>query len=169
MSIRDLVPRRKESEELTRRGNDMSALERFHRDIDRMFADFFGDTGLGLPARWDALDAVADWPRVNVAESAKDVIVTAELPGVDEKKVKVEVDEATITLKGETCEEHEEKDRHWTRVERRCGSFERTIPLPAEVATDRAKAAFKRGVLTVTLPKVESSASRRKAIPIEAG
>lgn len=166
MSIRDMIPRRKTAQPLARR-NGTDALEQFHHEIDRMFAGFFDDLGLGPLARWDTLGAMTDWPRVNVAESENEVIVTAELPGVDEKDVKVELDDNSITLKGEMYEEHEDKDRRWTHVERRCGSFQRTLALPAEIAADKAKAAFKRGLLTVTLPKREPSAAARKVIPIE--
>jgi HSP20 family protein len=168
MGIRDIVPRRKESAGVpARRGGGSDALERFHREIDRMFADIFGDMGLSLPVLGESFGAAWDWPRVNVAESDRDVVVTAELPGVDEKNVQIEVDDDVLTLKGEVSEEHEEKNRRWSRVERRYGTFQRTIPLPDEVMADQAKATFKRGVLTITLPKRESSSPKRKTIPIE--
>jgi HSP20 family protein len=149
-----------------RRG-DVDALENFHREIDRLFAGWFDDLGFDLPARGEAFGALTEWPRVNIAESDKEVVVTAELPGLDEKSVNVELDDEAITLQGEVCDEREDKDRRWTRVERRCGSFQRTLPLPAEVLAAKAKATFKRGVLTVTLPKREPSAAKRKVVKVE--
>jgi HSP20 family protein len=166
MAIRDLTLRRKGDALAVRHGED--AWDQFHREIDRVFAGFFGDLGLGLPARWEELRGDAGWPRVNVAESDRDIVVTAELPGVDEKNVKVELDEDAVVLRGEVCEEQEEKGRRWTRFERRCGSFDRTVPLPAAVDPERAKATFKRGLLTVTLPKREPDRRSRKVVRVQA-
>jgi HSP20 family protein len=166
MSIRDLLPRRREAQMTARRG-DFDALDNFHREIDRLFAGWFADLGFDLPARGEAFGALTEWPRVNIAESDNEVIVTAELPGLDEKSVKVELDDEAITLQGEVCDEREDKNRRWTRFERRCGSFQRTLALPAEVRADKAKATFKRGLLTVTLPKRAPSAARRRSVTIE--
>lgn len=166
MAIKDMITRRKEPMAMARRPQ-FDALDQFHREIDRLFAGFFGDMGLNLPSRWEEFGAGMEWPAVNVAESDNEVTVTAELPGVDEKDVTVELDEDSLTLKGEFSEEREEKDRRWTRMERRYGSFNRTVPLPTEVMADKAKATFKRGLLTVTLPKASPSKGRRKTIAIE--
>ncbi len=166
MSIRDLIPRRRDSQVSARRG-EVDALENFHREIDRLFAGWFDDLGFDLPVRGEAFGSMTEWPRVNISESDKEVVVTAELPGLEEKNVNVEIDDEEITLKGEVCDEREDKQRRWTRFERRCGSFQRTLPLPSEVLADKAKATFKRGVLTVTLPKRDPSATKRKVVKVE--
>lgn len=168
MAIRDLVPRRRQ-ESVAVRHDAGSTLEQFHREIDRMFAGFFSDLGLGLPGPLAELAEAGGWPRVNVSESDKDVVVTAELPGMEQKDVAVEVDDQALTLRGETYDERETKERRWTRVERRGGSFQRVIALPTTVQTDQVKATFKHGLLTVTLPKREPEQSRRKQVRIEVG
>lgn len=167
MSIRDLVPQRRKSGELARRRPEPGTLDAFHREIDRLFADVFED--FGLPSPWKRGDSVweSGWPAVNVAESEKEIVVTAELPGVDEKDVTLEIEGDVLTIRGQTEQEHEEKGRHWTRVERTSGSFHRAVELPAEVLEDGAKAAFKRGVLTITLPKAEPAKRTRKVIAVE--
>ena len=86
---------------------------------------------------------------------------------MDEKDVKTELENATLTIRGEKKEEHEEKERHWHRVEHSYGSFYRVIPLPAKVDGGKAKAKFQKGVLTVTVPKIEDEADRRRVIEID--
>lgn len=169
MSIRDLIPVRNKnnpSADVARRRTGTQPLDDFHREIDRLFGSVFEDFGLPVPwasgTAWDA-----SWPAVNVAENDREVVVTAELPGVEEKDVTLELDGDLLTLRGQTESEHEEKGRRWTRIERTSGSFHRVVELPAEVREDGAKATFKRGVLTVTLPKAEPDKTRRKVIPIE--
>jgi HSP20 family protein len=167
MSIRDLVPLRRKPTDVAKQRAEPGALDAFHREIDRLFSGVFED--FGLPSPWKRGDSVweSGWPAVNVAESDKEVVVTAELPGVDEKNVALELDGDVLTIRGETEEEHEEKGRHWTRVERTSGSFHRAVELPAAVREDGAKATFKRGILTVSLPKAEPDKSKRKVIDIE--
>ncbi len=90
----------------------------------------------------------------------------AELPGMDEKSVKIELEENALMLSGAKKEEHEEKSSHGYRIERRFGSFQRSIPLPGKVDAEKAKAEYKNGVLTVTIPKTEEP---RKHIEIKVG
>ena len=77
------------------------------------------------------------------------------------------MDDASVTIRGEKKEEKEEKGKNWFTREQSYGSFHRVIPLPSEVDGGKAKAKFKRGVLTVTLPKREGSVEKRKTITIE--
>jgi HSP20 family protein len=107
-------------------------------------------------------------PSVDVQESAKDIKVTAELPGVDDKDVEVSLSKDSMTIRGEKQEEKEDRGKDFYRMERSFGSFSRTIPLPAEVDTDKAKAEFKKGVLTVTLPKTSRAIKETKNISVKA-
>lgn len=107
-------------------------------------------------------------PRVDVSETEKEIKVSAELPGMEEKDVTVEVDAEYLRIRGEKREEKEEKNRNWFCREQSYGAFERSIPLPASVEGDKAKAIFKKGVLTVTVPKKEDEQIKRKTIKIEA-
>jgi len=106
-------------------------------------------------------------PRLDVRETDKEVTVTAELPGLDDKGVNVELQDNTLTIKGEKKEEHEEEEKSCCRVERRYGSFERTIALPAEVEAQKGKATFRKGVLKIVLPKAKPDAARKKTIEVE--
>ncbi|MHC4960091.1 MAG: Hsp20/alpha crystallin family protein [Planctomycetota bacterium] len=122
----------------------------FHTPMNRMFEDFFGD--LTAEQRW--------LPAVDVKETDTDVIVHAEIPGIDPKTVEVDVHGDVLTLKGEKSESNEEKGENWHRVERRYGSFTRAIPLPVEVDPEKAVAEADNGVLTITLGK-KAGAIRR--------
>jgi len=104
-------------------------------------------------------------PVVDVVENADSVTVKAELPGIDPKDVDISVSGDTLTIKGEKKEEKEEKGKSFYRVERTYGSFCRSISLPTGVEADKAKADYKDGVLSVTLPKSEKV--KAKKIPIK--
>jgi len=102
-----------------------------------------------------------------VQETAQHVIVTADIPGVDPKKVNVEISSGAIKLSGSTQEEKEQKGKNFYRKERSSRSFERVVPLPCPVKESEAKANAKNGVLTITLPKVNPEAPKMKKIPVE--
>jgi HSP20 family protein len=107
-------------------------------------------------------------PSVDVKESDKDIKVSAELPGMDDKNIEVSLTKDSLTIKGEKKEEKEDKGKDYYRMERSYGSFTRTIPLPGEIDTDKVKAEFKKGVLTVTLPKTAKVIKETKKIQVKA-
>lgn len=165
MAIRDLIPAGRRSS-LVRRGGSNSLAE-LRREMDRLFDDFFAGSGFDLPDL-AALAKGTSWPRVNVAESDRDVVVTAELPGVDERDISVSLHGDLLSISGDVNEEQTERGRRWTKTERVTGRFERSVQLPASVLADQVKATYKRGVLSVTLAKDENRAEPRKKIPIQA-
>jgi HSP20 family protein len=135
---------------------DLSTLR---REMDRLFERFFGEEfpSPELPR--------AEWtPRLDMSETKDDIVVKADIPGLEPKDLDVSLMGDTLTIKGEKKEEKEEKDEHRHVVERRYGAFSRMVRLPAPVAADKIKASFKNGVLTITLPKTEEA--KQKAIPI---
>jgi len=147
----------------------MDPFREFQRQINRLFDDFFSDFALA-PRWWGGereLAPVGFTPRVDVCETDKEVRVSAELPGMDEKDITVELDDAAVTIRGERKEESEDKGKNWYRREQSYGSFYRMIPLPASVDGEKATAKFKKGVLAITLPKREEDRSKRKSIKIE--
>jgi len=94
-------------------------------------------------------------PRVDVHDTGKEVVIDAELPGIDKKDIKVEVKDQTLTLAGERkYEEKTEKD-NYSRIERRYGKFSRTFGLPETIDAGKVKAKYNNGILTLTLPKKE--------------
>jgi HSP20 family protein len=104
-------------------------------------------------------------PKVDVIDRDKEVIVKAELPGVDKKDVDVSVTRNTVTIKGTTSHEEKEEKGDYYRCEMSRGSYSRTVMLPADVAEDKASAKFRDGVLELTLPKLEET--KRRTIEVE--
>ncbi len=152
MALRDLVPwRRKVRVGRLERDNPFLALQ---REINRLFEDFFGGSDSLFPY-WEEEGGFL--PRVNVMENDKEVKISAELPGMDEKDVEVLLTKDALILRGEKKEEKEDEGAGYHRMERVYGRFERVVPLPAEVKGDDAEAEFSKGVLTVRIPKKESA------------
>jgi|WetSurSiteA1Bulk_404760.scaffolds.fasta_scaffold55235_2 HSP20 family protein len=107
-------------------------------------------------------------PKVNVTDGEKEITVSVEIPGMDEKDIELSLTKDALTIKGEKKEEKEEKGKNYHRMECSYGSFNRTLPLPVEINADKAEAAYKKGVLTIVLPKTEKAVKETKKIPIKA-
>ena len=105
-------------------------------------------------------------PAIDLYQNNDAVIVKAALPGLKADDVKISVTADVLTLRGEFKQENEQKDATYHIREQRYGSFERSIMLPSDVQTDKAKADFENGILTITLPKAESV--KPKTISIKA-
>jgi HSP20 family protein len=165
MALKELIPWKTTNGELAERRATVHPFDQFRREMDQLFDGFLSD----WPATTSLLDRQLGTfaPNIDVKETEKEVRVTAELPGLDEKEVEVTFTEGALTLKGEKREEHTEDKGDSHRSECRYGMFERTIQLPTGLDVDRAKASFKKGVLRVTLPKTPEAQSSRKRIPIE--
>ncbi len=162
MPMRDLIPWTW-SRTPARRGA-LHPLDVFHREIDRLFDEFWGDWDARLGALAPGVGAVQ--PRVDVRENDKEIRVTAELPGLEEKDVDVVLSGNILTLRGEKSAEKEERDGDFYLSERSFGRFERSIPLPTEVDEGKVEATFHSGVLTVVLPKTEAAREKTKKISI---
>jgi len=108
-----------------------------------------------------------EWaPAVDVVEHDDKVVVKAELPGVTDKDVDVSVVDQTLTIKGEKKEEEEKKEKGYHRLERSHGVFQRSITLPTSVASDKAKATFKNGILEIELPKKEEAKPKQIKVKV---
>lgn len=143
------------------------------QEMNRLFSDFFRpDFGLfrSLSPVWERSAAWQLWPRVDVTENDRELRVTAELPGLEEKDIEVTVSDGVLLLRGqkrrETQESKDDGKENLYYSERSYGEFERRVELPVPVNADRAEARFERGVLTITLPKAEEAQTRR--IPVRA-
>ena len=137
-----------------------SGMTGLKQDMDRVLDRFF-------ESRWEELPALGDWmPKVDVSETKDSVVVKAETPGMEAKDIQVSLQENVLTITGEKKQEKEEKDERHHRVERSYGSFTRSMRLPAGVEAGKVNAAFKNGVLTVTLPK--TAADKATPIPVKA-
>lgn len=128
--------------------------------MDRLFEDFFGRRPrTSGPLVWQ--------PALEVYETDHEVVVKAELPGIDPKSVGVTVTAEGLTIKGEAKAEHEDKDRNYYRRELRYGAFQRTIALPIEVKSDETKATFRQGILEVKIPKAERVRPKTVSVAVE--
>jgi HSP20 family protein len=166
MPITDLIPWRKKEEKavpIKHEGEQSTAL--IQQDFNRMFDEFFRGFGLApfhsFGEQWDAFS-----PRVDVVEKDREIEVSMELPGMDENDIDVTLSRDTLTVSGEKKGEKEDRGRNYYRVERSYGSFRRSIPLPTGVDESKAEATFKKGVLTVSLPKTAETQGRKR-IPIK--
>lgn len=158
--VRRNIPARKEERRVSpiRRLWDLFDLR---SDLDEIFDELMEAPFFTSPS-W-----LGGFPAVDVAETENEVVVKAEIPGIDPKNLEVHVTEDSLDIKGEVKDEWEEKNVGYCRRERYCGTFERTIALPAKVRQDEVKAQYRDGILTITLPKVEPSKPRARKVEIE--
>lgn len=117
---------------------------------------------------WRGSSAFAS-PSVDIAETDKSYDVTADLPGVSEKDINVELKDDVLTVSGEKKEESEKEEKDYRLSERRFGSFKRSFRLPSGVDEDKVSAKFKDGVLKVVLPKTAEAQTKSRKIDISAG
>jgi HSP20 family protein len=136
------------------------------KEMNRVFDDFFQGTAFA-PFRAAGGRTGGFHPSVDVKEGEKEIVVHAELPGMEEKDVELLLEESSLVLKGEKKFEKEDKGEGYHTIERSYGAFHRVIPLPREIDLNKAQARFKNGVLTVILPKLEKAKAKGKKIPIQ--
>ena len=151
-------------------GDDKNAGDVFstlHNEIDRVFDQFQGGRLRPFGELMAGNGKLS--PRVNLSETDTEIEVTAELPGVEEKEIDVNLTEDVLTIKGEKKMEAEKSEGDYKVVERSYGSFERSMRLPCEVKSDKVDATFKNGVLTIKLPKSPEAAAKTRKIAIKAG
>jgi HSP20 family protein len=148
--------------------------ESLRDEIYRLFEDF--GRGLWQPSRRSIFPTAplfrsqlkwSTMPAVDVVESEKAYEINAELPGMDEKNIEVKVSDGVLTIKGEKREEKEQKEKDYYLQERSFGSFERSFEVPESVDADKIEARFKKGVLTLTLPKKAEAQKPAKKIEVK--
>ncbi len=151
--------------------------ESLRREVDRLFDDFsggmwrspFGRPLFDIEAFRRAERAFGAVPAVDVTQTDKGYEITAELPGMEEKDIDVKVTNDVLTIRGEKRDEKEEKKKDYYVRERSFGSLERSFQLPADVDPDKISASFKKGVLTLMLPKSAEAQKAEKKIDVKAG
>jgi HSP20 family protein len=149
-------------------GGPLHMLERFADEMDRMFDEF------GLGRGWSRLshlggEATTWTPRIDVTQQNNELVVRADLPGLNKDDVKVDVTDDAIVIQGERHHEHEEDRGGIYRRERSYGTFYRAIPLPDGAIADQAKATFKNGVLEVRMPAPPEQVTRGRRLEITEG
>ncbi|MFC2061778.1 Hsp20/alpha crystallin family protein [Elusimicrobiota bacterium] len=132
-------------------------------DTGDIFDRFFRPTKF----LWDLKGDSYGLPKVDIIDKKDRIIAKAELPGVDKKDIKLTLEDEYLTIKGELKKEDEVKEKDYYRCERSYGSFSRSIALPVSVDKENAKASYKKGILTIDLPKNKEGNIRGKEISID--
>ena len=140
-------------------------------EMERLFEGYF-PRGWMRPFHWErpswgelAAPFEGKMPRVDIVDRDNELVVKAELPGVDKKDLDISMTENTVTIKGSTSHEEKEEKGDYYRSEMSRGSYSRTLALPSDVEADKAKAKFKDGVLELTLPKLKKA--KRRSVKVE--
>lgn len=133
------------------RWEPFTELDQMRRQMDRMLSQVFGRGPMGRPEGGQAF-----MPTVEVYVTDKDVMLNAELPGIDPKDVNVEISEDSVILSGETKQEKEIHEDTYYSSERMFGQFRRVVPLPSPIKEQEVKATFKNGLLTLKMPLQEA-------------
>ena len=135
-------------------------LQTIQQEMNRLFGSFFdAPDGATVQARRRI-------PAMDLVEEDNDFVLRADLPGVEEKDVKVELEDNVLTISGERSSEHNERKDGYYRIERSSGSFQRSLTVPEGVDPDKVAAHFENGVLTVRIPKPAQAKPRRVAINV---
>jgi HSP20 family protein len=120
------------------------------------------------PERWSRREVMElEAPAVDLFEDKNEIVIKAELPGMEKENVEVKLTDHMLTIKGEKKKAEEVKEENYYRSERSYGSFIRTLELPADVHADKVKASFKNGVLEVRLPKTEEAKTKEVKVKVE--
>ena len=137
-------------------------LERVRREMDRLWDSFLE----GGPRRRS--EERGEWlPSLDVSETKNELVVKAEVPGMDPKDIDISLSDGVLTIKGEKKQEKEEKEADYHLVERSYGAFVRSVRLPKEVQGDKISASYKDGILRITLPKSEEAKKKEIKIKVE--
>ena len=167
MRVTDLIPWRAErrNQPVSQSAGDPVAL--LQSSVNRAFDDFLRMFPAPLPGLPGMLLDNDSGLQVDIAETDKEIKITAELPGVEEGDTDVRVSDGMLTISAEKKAVREENESGYILRERSFGRIERTLPLPEGVNTDTAQASFKAGVLTVTIPKVAEARDESKRVPVQ--
>jgi len=161
VALKDLVQFGKKDVAVRRDSDNPFAL--FRKEFDDLFDSFL--RSFDVQPFEGKLGAFT--PKLNVIENEKEISIHAELPGMDEKDIDVSLSKNSLIIKGEKREEKEDKGSNCYLMERSYGSFSRIIPLPVEVDEFNIKASFKKGMLSIVLPKTAKAVDEIKKIAVK--
>jgi HSP20 family protein len=142
-------------------------LTSLQNDMNRLFNTFFDAPSTSSGSGGGGAGALRRWlPPMDLVETDDQFVLRADLPGLSEEDVQIELEDSVLTISGERRAEHEDKREGFYRVERSFGQFRRALTLPEGVDPDAIRAAFEKGVLEVRIPKPEERRPRRVAIQV---
>ncbi len=134
--------------------------------MNRLFEEFKSGWGWSHPA---AEQLGTFHTKVDMKDNDKEILIHADLPGVELKDIDISIEGNSLVLQGEKKVEKESREKGYYRMERSYGSFYRAIPLPCAVERENVDAVYKDGVLNITLPKCKDAAKQEKRITVKAG
>ena len=145
-----------------------SDLTRWERDMERMMDNFF-DRRMRQwwPEKWFGSEGATTAPALDIYEDKDDLVVKAELPGLDKDNVEVNLTDHALIIKGEKKKEEETRQENYFRSERSYGTFVRSLQLPKDVQADKVKATFKNGILEIRMPKTEEAKAKEIKVQVE--
>lgn len=151
-------------------------ISQLHREIDRLFEDAFrgfGVPSLSRPPLWDSMHHNEFMPAFNasvdVASDDKQYTIALEAPGLEQKDLSIELKDRILIIKGNKQQEQEDSDKHYYRIERRYGAFERILALPDDADSNSINATMDKGLLKITIPRIKIVESAAKTIEINKG
>lgn len=163
MADKSLLPIQRYRPSFLTSNGEFEPFRSFHREMDRLLDSFSRDFHWPRAAGESGLNM----PLVDVAETDDGLTVTAELPGMDEKDIDVDLTNNVLTVKGEKKAEKEEKKADYHFRERTYGSFSRSVAVPFDVDADKVSASFSKGVLTIALPRPPEAKRKTKKISVK--
>ena len=165
MRITDLIPRRGYPRDVATRAVPTDPVGALQQEVDRAFGHFWDmlPYPFGVLGRLQQTETV----RVDVDDNGKEFMVTAELPGMNDTDIDVSITDGWLTIRGEKKSDREAEQNGILARERIYGVMERTVLLPDGVDPDAAKATFKNGVLTLTIPRSAEQQANTKRIPVQ--
>jgi len=164
----------KKAENVTELGTRLAStpfqfMKRFGEEMDRLFEDFGFGRGWLTPAIERGIGEGLWAPQVEMFERDGQLVVRADLPGLTEADVNIELEDSVLTVSGERKAEHEERKEGYYRVERASGNFSRSLTLPEGIDPEKVQASFEHGVLEVRIPKPEQRKPRKVTISAGGG
>ena len=130
-------------------------IDRLKRDMDRMLQRVMGDFQTSPRSR-----TIWKQPSYDLTETGKELILMAEIPGADPDKLEIDITDNILTIGGEIQQETVSEKRNYHRIERRYGSFSRSIPIPRRIVLSKVKATYEKGVLKIIMPKYSGEEKR---------
>lgn len=164
MALNDFKPFKKKGQLAVRQANEQPFFALQHR-MNRMFDDFF--RGFDIEPFGEFEKQATFMPQINISEDEKEIVVTADLPGIDEKDLDISITKDVLTIKGEKKTETEDKKKNYHRIERSYGSFSRSIAMPEGIEEGKIEAELKKGVLKILIPKSAAAQPQQKKINIK--
>ncbi|MBF0100624.1 MAG: Hsp20/alpha crystallin family protein [Desulfobacterales bacterium] len=161
--MRNLIPWRKQKNEVKSSIEDH--INHFHREMNTLFDRFFEKRSNDFPVN---LVDEGNWqPKVDISEGKKDIIIKAEIPGIEPKDLDISLNGRVLVIKGEKKNEKESKEKNYHRIERSYGYFNRTLELPTDVIESEVNASYKNGILNIELKKTKESETKTIKVKAE--